>query len=372
MSNKFLTRRQFVQAASGSIAAMSLPASSWSAADDVRVFQPHPGDWRTFEVVTTIQPRELVGSTTVWVPIPSVTSGWQRTLANNFSGNATMARQVSLADDTQAVMAQFDAGTAEPSLQVISRVQTQSRAMPDRSRHTQKLSAAERKLWLHSTAYKPTDGVVRKTADQITAGAHGDLAKAQRIYDWIVVNTYREPKVRGCGPGDIKALLETGNLGGKCADLNGLFVGLCRAAGLPARDAYGVRLAPSEFGYRELGGKPATLQGAQHCRAEVFLEDYGWVAMDPADVDKVMRQETSEWIKDADNPLVAPVRKGLFGGWEGNWMAYNQSDDLALVGSSGPPLAFFMYPQAENEKGRYDSLDAAAFTYTISSREIAA
>ena len=57
----------------------------------------------------------------------------------------------------------------------------------------------------------------------------------QRIYDWVVVSTYREPKVRGCGVGDIKTMLETNNMGGKCADLNGLFVGLCRASGIPAR-----------------------------------------------------------------------------------------------------------------------------------------
>ncbi len=42
------------------------------------------------------------------------------------------------------------------------------------------------------------------------------------LYDWVVTNTYREPKVRGCGEGDIKTMLETGNLGGKCADLNAL------------------------------------------------------------------------------------------------------------------------------------------------------
>ena len=49
--------------------------------------------------------------------------------------------------------------------------------------------------------------------------------------------------MRGCGVGDIRAMLETGNLGGKCADLNALFVGLARAAGIPARDVYGVRVA---------------------------------------------------------------------------------------------------------------------------------
>ena len=83
-------------------------------------------------------------------------------------------------------------------------------------------------------------------------------------------------------------------------------------SGIPARDIYGVRLVPSAFGYRELGGNPTNLKGAQHCRAEVYLKGFGWVAMDPADVTKVMRQETAEWIKDAGHPVVAPVRKGFW------------------------------------------------------------
>jgi hypothetical protein len=119
--------------------------------------------------------------------------------------------------------------------------------------------------------------------------------------------------------GDIAAMLETGNLGGKCGDINALFVGLCRSAGVPARDVYGIRLVPSAFGYKELSGNPANLARAQHCRAEVFLAKYGWVAMDPADVGKVMRLETPEWLKTTEHPVVAPVNRALFGGWEGNW-----------------------------------------------------
>ncbi|TAF69259.1 MAG: transglutaminase domain-containing protein, partial [Curvibacter sp.] len=183
---------------------------------------------------------------------------------------------------------------------------------------------------------------------------------------------YREPKVRGCGEGDIKTMLETNNLGGKCADLNALFVGLCRAAGVPARDVYGLRVAPSAFGYRELGGNSASLKGAQHCRAEVYLKGYGWVGMDPADVAKVMRQETPEWIKSASNPLVAPVNKGLFGGWEGNWMAYNVAHDVVLPQSKGPKLGFLMYPVAETAAGRLDSYAPDDFKYQISAKELTA
>lgn len=142
--------------------------------------------------------------------------------------------------------------------------------------------------------------------------------------------------------------------------------------GIPARDVYGLRVAPSAFGYRELGGNSASLKGAQHCRAEVYLKGHGWVGMDPADVAKVMRQETPEWIKSASNPLVAPVNKGLFGGWEGNWMAYNVAHDVALPQSTGPKLGFFMYPAAETAAGRLDSYAPDDFKYQISAREITA
>ena len=147
-------------------------------------------------------------------------------------------------------------------------------------------------------------------------------------------------------------------------------VGLCRSAGVPARDVYGIRLVPSAFGYKELSGNPANLARAQHCRAEVFLAKYGWVAMDPADVGKVMRLETPEWLKTTEHPVVAPVNRALFGGWEGNWLAFNTAHDVVLPGSKGPKLGFFMYPNAENAEGRFDSLEPDQFKYTITAREI--
>ena len=223
-----------------------------------------------------------------------------------------------------------------------------------------------------ATTLIPTDGIVRKTALAATRGAQTDLEKTRQIYDWIVANTYREPKVRGCGVGDIKAMLETGNLGGKCADLNALFVGLCRSVGVPARDVYGIRLVPSAFGYKELSGNPASLKASQHCRSEAYLKGYGWVGMDPADVAKVMRLETADWIKDTANPVVAPVNKALFGGWEGNWMGYNTAHDIALPNSKHEKLGFFMYPMAENVAGRLDPYAPDDFKFQITATVVKA
>src|SRR5207248_11029143 len=104
--------------------------------------------------------------------------------------------------------------------------------------------------FLEPSALIPSDGIVRNTALKITRGSHTDLEKARAIYEWIVENTFRDPKTRGCGIGDIRFMLESKNLGGKCADLNALYIGLAHAVGLAARDAYGVRVARSELGSR--------------------------------------------------------------------------------------------------------------------------
>ena len=50
----------------------------------------------------------------------------------------------------------------------------------------------------------------------------------------------RDESVKGCGQGDVCALLDT--KGGKCTDINSVFVGLCRASGIPAREMFGVRI----------------------------------------------------------------------------------------------------------------------------------
>jgi transglutaminase-like putative cysteine protease len=374
-SKSMTTRRALLKGACGALLLGAVPKTLLAQAQPQaeRNFDPRPGDWSTFEVITKVDLQHGTGPSTVWVPLPSIDTEWQRSLSNNWSGNASEMR---LAADprfgARYLVAEFD-GSVPPVLEVASRVQTRDRALDWKQAPSSVESAEDLRMWLQPTDLMPTDGIVRKTSRNIVSGARSDVEKVQRIYDWIILNTFREPKVRGCGTGDIKTMLETGNLGGKCGDLNGLFVGLCRAAGVPARDVYGVRLAPSAFGYRELGGNSASLAGAQHCRAEVYLRKHGWVAMDPADVCKVMRQETSNWIKDPDNPLVAPVKQGLFGGWEGNWMGYNFAHDVRLQGAQGnKKLGFLMYPQAQTGGEAYDPLDPASFKYTIMARRIKA
>jgi transglutaminase-like putative cysteine protease len=358
----------------GSAAAVALPLVPLSAAAQERRFEPQAGPWRTFELTTVVEVPEVKGATRVWLPVPSVESDWQRPLDNAWSGNAAQVRLVADAGrDVRMLYAEFADTVDKPRLTLTSRLQTRNRLIDWSKPAPVSEDPAALRAALAPAELMPVDGVVRKTALEATRGATTDVDKVRAIYGWVVANAHREPKTRGCGTGDIRTMLETGNLGGKCADLNAVFVGLCRAVGVPARDVYGLRLAPSAFGYRELGASSANLKGAQHCRAEVFLKAHGWVAMDPADVLKVMRQETADWIKDARHPLVAPVMKGLFGNWEGNWVAWNTGHDVTLPGSAGRrPLPFLMYPNGENATGRFDELAPDSFRYSISAREISA
>ena len=367
-----MNRRSFLKlsAALPAVSALSHLSGPSIARAQPKEFVPRPGTWRTYEVTTRIELLKPAGVARVWVPLPSVESDYQRVLESKWSGNAKLMERV--ADPQYAagmVHAEWPASESAPVLEVISRIRTQDRAVDWSKKTPARLDTATARKWTQPTDLMPTDGIVKETADEATKGARTDLEKTRALYDWILANTYRDPKVRGCGVGDIKAMLETKNFGGKCADLNGLFVGLVRAAGVPARDVYGIRVAPSAFGYKSLGAGSANVSKAQHCRAEVFLADHGWVAMDPADVAKAAREETSEWLK-IEDPLVVPVRAKLFGGWEGNWMAYNYAHDVALPNATQGKVGFLMDPQAETPEGRRDSLDPDSFKYTITSRAI--
>jgi transglutaminase-like putative cysteine protease len=186
----------------------------------------------------------------------------------------------------------------------------------------------------------------------------------------VVDNTFRNPQTLGCGVGDITTMIRTGNLNGKCADLNALYVGLARSVGLPARDVYGIRVVPSQFGFKALGAGSENITKAQHCRAEVWLGS-GWTPVDPAHVRKVVLESPPANLALTD-PKVVAARTALFGAWEGNWVAFNAAHDVKLPGSKEDPIGFLMYPQAENTRGFLDALDPDKFKYKITSRELTA
>ena len=357
-----MNRRNFLQSSAAVAVAHSLPWSAAWAQDG----------WRTYEIVSRVEVKDAFGVARAWVPLTlEDDTQWHKTVGSSWSGNAREARIIHDGKyGVSMLLAEWAEREANPVLEVTSRVMTRDRAVDvSRPHNSQDLSAADRKFFTAPTELVPTDGIVRKTALDATKNAKSDLDKGRAIYEWVVDNTFRDPKTKGCGWGDIKAMLENGNLGGKCGDLNALFVGLARSVGLPARDVYGLRVAASKHGYRSLGVGSPNVTRAQHCRAEFFARGYGWVPVDPADVRKVVLEEPPGNLPMRDAKVEA-ARKRLFGSWEMNWLAYNMGHDVKLPRSKGPTLPYLMYINAEADGEMRDQLDPDSVKYTITAREI--
>jgi len=165
----------------------------------------------------------------------------------------------------------------------------------------------------------------------VTAGKKGTLAKARAVYGWVVENLSRDPRVRGCGLGDVEVTLSKKS--GKCADISSVFVAVARAAGVPAREVFGLRLGKKDLD---------DITGGYHCWAEFYLPGYGWVPTDPADVRKAML------VKGLNLEEARPYREYFFGAVDQYRVALIKGRIRRLTPrQKGGPLTYFMYPYAE-------------------------
>jgi transglutaminase-like putative cysteine protease len=349
--NGLMDRRRLVGALGAGVACGVVGAPSLGLAAEA-------GAKRQASITTTIDVSSHDGPVEVWAPLMENVYLSQRASTPRIvcSGEAQIVRDPHYG--AKMIRARWTKAGAK-TLTVTQTVETRDRGVVRTS-----LTEAERRLWLQPTASVPTDGIVYARAMSIVGARTDSKEKARAIYDWIVDNTFRDPKVRGCGIGNIKSILDTGFFGGKCADLNSLMTGLCRASGIPARDVYGIRFAPSNI-QKTLGVAGPDISHAQHCRSEVWLDGVGWFPVDPADVRKVVLEAKLP----VDSPAVKAERERLFGAWEMNWVAYNSATDLALPGASRPMQAnFLMYPYGMTPSADLDWLDPDRFDYKISSR----
>ncbi|MHB8283927.1 MAG: transglutaminase-like domain-containing protein [Caulobacteraceae bacterium] len=347
-----MDRRQFLGSSTAGVLCGIIGAPAFASAAEQSVIP------RQAEITTTLDVSEHKGAVQAWSPIFENVHPYQRVSAPKItcSGKAEVVHD----DHYGAKMVRATWGDGEPkTLTVVQTVETRNRSLIKTS-----LSEAERRFWLAPTASIPTDGIVKERAVAIVGARTDPKQKARAIYDWIVDNTFRDPQTRGCGLGDIKSLLASQRFGGKCADLNSLMTGLCRASGVPARDVYGIRFAPSNF-QKSLGASSPDISHAQHCRSEVWLEGEGWFPVDPADVRKVVLEAKLA----VDSPELRVERERLFGNWEMNWVAYNSATDLALPGAPRPMEAnFLMYPYGMTPKIDLDWLEPGSFSYKITSQ----
>ena len=292
----------------------------------------------------------------LWLPYP-ISSPYQLVTDIRVSGDMeNWAVYTDRKYQTPILHASWPAGAASRKLRFSFHVVRKEVVKRDFPAREAAWDPADYRLWLSPTSLGPIDGPVRRLAESITRGKKGVLARARAIYDWTCENTWRDPKTIGCGKGDVCSLLK--RPGGKCTDIHSVFVALCRAAGIPAREIFGVRL----------GRKPVQdVTTWQHCWAEFYLPGDGWVPVDPADVRKMMLKKK---LKLGD-PETRKLRAYFWGGWDPYRVRLARGRDLILnPRQQAGPLNTFGYPYAEVGGQPLDFYNPSAFRYTITSQEI--
>ncbi|MDD2743511.1 MAG: transglutaminase-like domain-containing protein [Rhodocyclaceae bacterium] len=325
-----------------------------------------PDEWRTYEITTTVALKPSSGSIKLWLPLPlNQDTLFQRTLSHNWTGNPNSASMRRLPDGNLEILHAEWLNISEPALQIQTTVTTADRHF-DVSKRT---IAPERddilRRNLQGSQLIPNDGLAQQVGERIVGRIKDPVAQAKAIYDWVVDNTIYDPNLPGCGNGDVRRQLIEGQYGGRSADINGLFVAICRAIGIPARCVYGLRVGPSRL-FRSLGLNSDDATRSQHVRAEFYIPGYSWIPVDPSDVRRAI---SLELLSDRDSKLQA-LRKVLFGVWEMNWIAFNFGTDVALPGRSGT-LPFVLLPQLETPEGSRNGTDAEGFHYSIKTRQVA-
>jgi len=294
----------------------------------------------------------------LWIPYP-VSSALQDITGVKVAGD--FAESAVYADKkfrTPILYARWEKGAESRRLTFTFKAERQEVIRRDFPAKEAVLDSVAQAMWLAPTSLGPIDGVVGELATKITAGKSTVLAKAKAIYDWTCENMYRDPKTIGCGPGDVCSLLQTP--GGKCTDIHSVFVALCRAAGVPAREIFGIRLGKNDV---------QDISKWQHCWAEFYLPGFGWVPVDPADVRKLMLKNNLK-LEDAGT---AELRAYFWGGWDAYRVELARGRDLVLnPPQKGKPLNTFGYPYAEVGGEPLDFYDPTSFGYTFTTYKITA
>jgi transglutaminase-like putative cysteine protease len=290
----------------------------------------------------------------LWVPYPA-TDANQEISRVVVTGNFTrQGVKESAASKTTYLAAEWDTITATPQLTFSFHVNshyTKGKPLHDGG----SVIPADIAPYLDPNQYIPClDPLIVSKAKEAIGNAKTILDKARGVYDWTIAHTFRNPDVKGCGLGRAIETLTQARGGGKCADISSVFVTVLRAAGVPSRDVFGLRI----------GGKDGEISGDFHCWSEFYLPGTGWVQADPADVRKAMLIEklelgdpkTREWTEffwNGDDLFRIALNRGNRG------MVFDPAQ-------TGEPLEYFMYPFAQVDGNTLDYFDYKKFRYSVS------
>lgn len=162
---------------------------------------------------------------------------------------------------------------------------------------------------------------VYELAKSVVPNENDHVARARRIYDFILANMKYDKTTPGWGEGDTERACDVKS--GNCTDFHSLFMSIARASSIPSRFMIGFPLTAADgqvTGY--------------HCWADFHSKDRGWVTVDPSDASKYGDPKLAEF---------------LFGNLNADRVEFARGRDLVLQPATSRPLNLFIYPHAESE-----------------------
>lgn len=166
----------------------------------------------------------------------------------------------------------------------------------------------------------PINGMIGDLSREQTAGISDPLQKARNIYEYVIAHMHYDHNGTGWGHGD--AIFACTMHHGNCTDFHSLFIGMARAAGVPARFDIGFAIPPGQHEGRI---------GSYHCWTEFYIQGAGWIPIDAAEA----------WQN--------PARHNYyFGALDANRVRFARGRDLVLnPEQAGGPVNYIVYPYAE-------------------------
>lgn len=151
----------------------------------------------------------------------------------------------------------------------------------------------ETKMYLEpSTRIESDEPEIIAKAKEITEGMSTDYKKAQAIFEYVNVNMSYDTSSAYANQGALSAFK---NMKGVCEEFTTLFIAFCRAVDIPSRAIEGYKIE-NVYGSGDYSGDPDVIVGKKlvnHVWAEIYLDGYGWVPVEPTIIYTVNGERTA-------------------------------------------------------------------------------
>ena len=175
-------------------------------------------------------------------------------------------------------------------------------------------------VYLTAARLIPLQGPIEALKEKLSLSDQ-PIRAARQIYDYLIANMVYNYQAPGAGHGD--AVWACNNRTGDCTDYHSIFIGVCRAAGIPADHVFGIPLRAAEEG--------RGTASYWHCWARFWSGQPGWITIDASEA--------------AKHP---ELRDYNFGTLSNTYLTLSHGRDVMLEpAQQGPLLNIFADPYVE-------------------------